>query len=83
MSMDATDRQSGNQGGMQVVSDMWIAPNVTGYEEIREFQMRMAKKLNWAPDLGGMFAARPDVARPPTPASRARRRRRVAIRRDP
>jgi hypothetical protein len=63
LSMDATDQQTGNQGGMQVVSDMWIAPHVTGYEEIREFHIRMAKKLNWAPDMGGMFAARPDLAR--------------------
>jgi hypothetical protein len=70
MSMDATDQQSGNQGGMQVISDMWLAPNVTGYEAIREFYKRMAKKLNWAPDMGGMFAARPDMARAMATASK-------------
>jgi hypothetical protein len=70
MSMDATDQQTGNQGGMQIVNDMWIAPHVTGYEEIREFHIRMAKKLSWAPDMGGMFAARPDLARAMATASK-------------
>ncbi len=72
ISMDATDQQSGNQGGMRVISDMWIAPNVTGYEEIRAFHLRMAKKLsNWSPDMGGMFAARPDMARAMANAAKA------------
>ena len=70
MSMDSTDQQSGNQGGMRIVNDMWIAPNVTGYEEIREFHKRMAKKLNWSPDMGGMLASRPDLARGMADASK-------------
>jgi hypothetical protein len=70
MTMDATDQKTGNQGAMQVISDMWIAPNVTGYEEIRAFHIRMAKKLNWSPEAGGMLAARPDLARAMAKASR-------------
>jgi hypothetical protein len=63
MSMDATDQKTGNEGGMQVVDDMWIAPGVPGYEEIREFHIRMAKKMNWSPDMGGLAMGRADIAR--------------------
>jgi hypothetical protein len=70
MSMDSTDQKSGAQGGMQIVNDMWIAPNVSGYEEVREFHKKMAKKLNWSPDMGGMLAARPDLARGMADASK-------------
>jgi hypothetical protein len=65
MRMDATDQQTGNKGAMVVTNDMWIAPEIAGYEELREFHKRMAAKMNWSPDsgMGGMMAARPDMAR--------------------
>ena len=63
MQMDATDEKTGNKGGMQVSSSMWIAQNVAGYEEMREFHKKMAAKLAWTPGGGGMMAANPDMAR--------------------
>ena len=41
---------------MTVVTDMWLAPNLPGYEEVRSFYSRMAQKLAWAPGMGGMGA---------------------------
>ncbi len=61
MEMEGTDQQSGQKGAMVITTDMWIAPAVSGYAEVREFHKRMAEKLNWSPN-GGMFAARPEVA---------------------
>ena len=37
MEMEGTDKDSGQKGGMTVTTDMWIAPGVPGYQEVREF----------------------------------------------
>ena len=63
MQMDATDEKTGNKGGMQVSSSMWLAPKVAGYDEIREFHQKMAMKLAWTPGASTMMAGRPDMAR--------------------
>src|SRR5438046_6059776 len=63
MQMDATDEKTGNKGGMQVSSSMWLAPKVAGYDEIREFHKKMAMKLAWAPGASSMMAGRQDIAR--------------------
>ena len=60
--MQATDEKSGQTGAMVVSIDLWIAPMVPGYGEIREFYRKMATELNWTPG-GNMFMARPDVAK--------------------
>jgi hypothetical protein len=60
MTMEGTDQKSGQTGSMVVTADSWIAPQVSGYAEVRDFQRRMAEKLNWTPG-GGMFGARPDM----------------------
>ncbi len=61
--IESTDRQSGQSGTMQVLSDMWLAPDVPGYEEVRAFHKKMAEKLAWSPGMmGGMFN-RPDLAK--------------------
>ena len=62
MEMQSTDPQSGQQGTMVITTNVWIAPAVPGYGEVRDFHARMAKKLNWTPG-GNMFMARPDVAK--------------------
>jgi hypothetical protein len=61
MTMSAKDASSGAQGGMDVVSDMWIAPGVAGWSEARDFQRRMAERLNWTPG-GNPMLNRPDMA---------------------
>ena len=61
--MEATDQKSGQKGGMLVTSNMWIAPKVTGYDEMREFHKKMATKLAWTPGGANMMGANADIAR--------------------
>lgn len=61
MEMQGTDQDSGQKGSMVITTDMWIAPAVAGYAEVREFHKHMAEKLNWTPN-GNLFASRPDVS---------------------
>ena len=61
MEMEGTDKSSGQKGSMTITTDMWIAPGVQGYQEVRDFQKKMAEKLNWAPG-GNMFMANPQVS---------------------
>src|ERR1039457_4052687 len=61
MEMEGTDKESGQKGGMTVTTDMWIAPGVPGYQEVREFHKRMAEKLDWNPG-GNMFMSNPQVS---------------------
>jgi hypothetical protein len=60
MEMQSTDPKNNQQGSMVITTDMWIAPPVPGYAEVRDFQRRMAEKLNWAPG-GNMFMNNPEV----------------------
>jgi hypothetical protein len=62
MSMTMTDPRTAQSGAMALKMDMWIAPEVAGYSEMRDFYKRMAKELDWMP--GGMaLLNRPDMAR--------------------
>jgi hypothetical protein len=61
MTMEGTDKQTGQSGSMVVIADEWIAPKVPGFDEVRDFQRRMAEKLAWTPG-SNMFAARPEMA---------------------
>jgi hypothetical protein len=60
--MQSTDEKTGQTGAMVVTTDLWIAPSVPGYSEVREFYRKMAAELNWTPG-GNMFMARPDVSK--------------------
>jgi hypothetical protein len=62
MEMEGADKQSGQKGAMVITTDMWIAPGVPGYNEVREFYKRMAEKVSWTPG-GNMFMANPDAAK--------------------
>lgn len=57
MVMESTDPQTqGQSGSFLVTSDAWLAPSVPGYEEVRSFQMKLAKELNWLPStFAGMM----------------------------
>jgi hypothetical protein len=63
MSMGATDAQSGQSGTMNMTSEMWIAKDIPGAGELRDFQRRLAKELDWAPSGLGNMMNRPDVNR--------------------
>jgi hypothetical protein len=45
MSMEAKDQQSGQTGNMAITNDMWMAPEIPGYDEVRDFNRRMAVKM--------------------------------------
>jgi hypothetical protein len=56
LTMEGTDTKSGNKGAMDFTMDMWMAPNIPGYEEVRGFYQRMGQKLAWNPSTGAMAA---------------------------
>ena len=62
MELEGTDQQSGQKGGMLITTDMWVAPAVSGYGEVRDFYKRLGEKLNWTPG-GNMLMANPDASR--------------------
>jgi hypothetical protein len=61
MQAEATDQQSGQSGAMVVNLDVWLAPSVPGYQEVRDFYRRMAAQLDWTP--GSQAAASAGVAK--------------------
>ena len=63
LEMEGIDQKTGQKGTMVVTSDMWLAPKVPGYDEVRDFYQKMARKLNWTPGGGGMMGAQPEFAR--------------------
>jgi hypothetical protein len=77
MSMEAKDQQSGQTGNMAMTNDMWMAPEIPGYGEVRDFNSRMAAKMGTvfsgaAPSLmspqmlkaqPGMFSGMADMAK--------------------
>jgi hypothetical protein len=61
MEAQTTDQQSGQTGAVSINSDMWIAPNIAGYQEVSDFYRRMSEKIDWSPS-GNMFMANPGVS---------------------
>ena len=50
MQMQSDDpRAQGQTASFIVTADSWIAPTVPGYDEIRNFNQRMAKEFDWVP----------------------------------
>ncbi|GAC1420065.1 MAG: hypothetical protein NVSMB62_13640 [Acidobacteriaceae bacterium] len=45
MTMDATDQASGQTGSFAITNDMYLAPEIPGYDEVREFYKRYAVKM--------------------------------------
>ena len=45
MTMNATDQKTQQSGSMAITNDMWLVPEVPGYDQVRDFQKRMAAKL--------------------------------------
>jgi hypothetical protein len=45
MAMDAKDQTSGQTGSLAITNDMWLVPEIPGYEEVREFYRRYAVKM--------------------------------------
>jgi hypothetical protein len=45
MTMDATDKTSGQTGSLAITNDMYLAPDIPGYDEVRDFYKRYAEKM--------------------------------------
>lgn len=45
MSVEANDQKSGQTGNMAMTNDMWMVPEIPGYEQVRDFQQRLALKM--------------------------------------
>jgi hypothetical protein len=45
MALEATDQQSGQKGSLAITNDMWMAPEIPGYSEVRDFNSRLALKM--------------------------------------
>lgn len=57
LSMDATSTTDANQkGSLAITSDMWLIPDAPGYEEVKSFNMRMAKELAMDTEMNSMAA---------------------------
>ena len=63
ITMQGADAKSGAKGGIDMTTDMWIAPQVSGYQEVRDFYRRMSEKLEWTPGANPIMMSRPDMAR--------------------
>lgn len=74
MTAEATDQQSGQTGGMAITNDMWMVPEIPGYSEVRDFNVRMAAKMGTmfsgtmpSPQMlsaqPGMFSGMADMAK--------------------
>lgn len=62
MLMSAKDQKSSASAGLDMTTDMWIAPGVPGYQEVRDFHKRMAQKLSWVPGANPLIN-RPDMVK--------------------
>jgi hypothetical protein len=45
MSLEAKDQKSGQTGNMAITNDMWMAPEIPGYDQVRDFNRRMGEKM--------------------------------------
>ncbi len=64
MTMNATDQKTQQQGSMAVTNDMWLVPEIPGYDQVRDFDRRLAEKMGMMAqgvgmDMGRMLATHP------------------------
>ena len=45
MTMNATDQKTQQTGAMAITNDMWMVPEIPGYEQVRDFDKRLAEKM--------------------------------------
>lgn len=46
MQMEGTDKTNGQKGAFAITNDMWLASDIPGYGELREFQKKLALKMS-------------------------------------
>jgi hypothetical protein len=57
MQMEGTDTTNGQKGAFAITNDMWLAPEIPGYDELREFNKKMAAKMGQMFSGSGMTAS--------------------------
>jgi carbon monoxide dehydrogenase subunit G len=63
MEFEGTDQKTQKRGTFMVmVSDMWLARDIAGYQEVQQFYQRMSQKLAWAPG-GNLFMQSPQASK--------------------
>jgi hypothetical protein len=55
MQLQGTDTTTGQQGAFAITTDMWMAPDIPGYDELRAFNRKMAEKMGDLFDSTGMM----------------------------
>lgn len=45
MTLEAKDAKTGQTGNLAITNDMWMAPEIPGYQEVRDFERRYALKM--------------------------------------
>ena len=45
MVMNATDQKTQQTGSMAITNDMWLVPEIPGYDQVRDFYKRMGEKM--------------------------------------
>jgi hypothetical protein len=45
MVMNATDQKTQQTGSMAITNDMWLVPEIPGYDQVRDFHKRLAEKM--------------------------------------
>jgi hypothetical protein len=65
MQMEGTDKTNGQKGAFAMTNDMWLAPEIPGYDEMREFSKKLAVKLGTAftgSGMGSLMAMQPGMS---------------------
>lgn len=63
MGWKITDAKTGQSADMNMDTQMWMAKDIPGYDEVRKFYLRMSQKIAWAPGMASnaMAAMQPNV----------------------
>lgn len=56
LAMNGKDKTSGQEGALAITNDMWMAPDLPGYEEVRNFNEKFAKKMGSVMSSGTDFS---------------------------
>jgi hypothetical protein len=59
MQMEGTDKTNGQKGAFAMTNDMWLAPEIPGYQELREFNEKAAIKMGSIFSGSGMSSLLP------------------------
>jgi hypothetical protein len=53
MLMTATDQKTQQSGAMAITNDMWLVPEIPGYDQVKEFYRKFGEEMGkMAPDMG-------------------------------